>query len=77
MAKHHFDPLKEPELALLKAISEQVFLLPKEKRKLSTVIDAIEDSESGQILKKRLKENGLDLKFNVSYHIASNSYEAI
>jgi len=56
LAKHHFDPLKEPELTLLKAVSEKVFVIPQEERKLSAVIEAIDDSESGQILKKRLKE---------------------
>ena len=74
LAKHHFDPLKEPELALLKAISEQVFLLPKEKRKLSTVIDAIEDSESGQILKKRLKEY---ITGGIYYEIFESSEEIV
>ncbi len=34
LSKHHFDPLKEPELALLKVISDQIFTIPKEKRKL-------------------------------------------
>ncbi|MCP5362974.1 MAG: VirB4 family type IV secretion/conjugal transfer ATPase [Rickettsiaceae bacterium] len=74
LAKHHFDPLKEPELALLKAISEQVFSLPKEKRKLSTVIDAIEDSESGQILKKRLKEY---ITGGIYYEIFESSEEIV
>jgi type IV secretion system protein VirB4 len=74
LAKHHFDPLKEPELALLKAISEQVFTLPKEKRKLSTVIDAIEDSESGQILKKRLKEY---ITGGIYYEIFESSEEIV
>ena len=56
LAKHHFDPLREPELILLKNISEQVFAISKEERKLSSIIETIDDSENGLVLKKRLKE---------------------
>ena len=56
LSKHHFDPLMEPELNLLKNISVQVFTIPGKERKLSSIIEAIDDSESGQILKKRFKE---------------------
>lgn len=56
LSKHHFDPLKEAELALLKNISEKVFDTPIKERKLSSLIEKIDDSESGQVLKKRFKE---------------------
>ncbi len=56
LAKHYFDPLKEQELILLKTISNQLFDLPKENRKLSAIIQTLDDSESGLALKKRLKE---------------------
>lgn len=74
LSKHHFDPLKEPELALLKVISDQIFTIPKEKRKLSTVIESIEDSESGQIIKKRLQEY---IEGGLYYEIFESAEETI
>ncbi len=74
LSKHHFDPLKEPELALLKVISDQIFTIPKEKRKLSTVIESIEDSESGQIIKKCLQEY---IEGGLYYEIFESAEETI
>ncbi len=56
LSKHSFDPLMEPELTLLKDISEKVFAVPVKERKLSSIIEAIDDSKSGKILKKRFKD---------------------
>jgi type IV secretion system protein VirB4 len=56
LSKHHFDPLMESELNLLKNISVQVFSIPRKERKLSSIIETIDDSESGKTLKKRFKE---------------------
>ena len=56
LSKHHFDPLTESELNLLKNISVQVFSIPRKERKLSSIIETIDDSESGKTLKKRFKE---------------------
>ncbi len=56
IAKDYFDPLKEEELSALKALSEEVFNLPKDKRKLSSIIDSLDDSEVNKALQKRLKE---------------------
>jgi len=56
LAKHHFDPLTEPELELLKNVSLQIFSIPRKERKISLIIETIEDSETGKILKKRLIE---------------------
>ncbi len=56
LAKHHFDPLMESELELLKNVSLQIFSVPRKERKISLIIEAIENSETGKILKKRLIE---------------------
>jgi type IV secretion system protein VirB4 len=56
LAKHHFDPLTEPELELLKNVILQIFSIPRKERKISLIIEAIEDSEIGKFLKKRLVE---------------------
>ena len=62
IAKHHFDPLAQGELDLLKSFSEKVFDMPIDKRKLSQIIETLGDGVSDGILKKRLKDyvkNGL------------------
>jgi type IV secretion system protein VirB4 len=56
LAKHHFDPLKEDEIKALQSLSESVFDLPINERKLSSVIGALTDSASDMVLKKRLKD---------------------
>jgi len=56
LAKHHFDPLKEEELLEIKNLSDSVFALPMEQRKLSAVIETLDVSGSGLILKNRLKD---------------------
>jgi len=61
LAKHHFDPLTEPELELLKNVSLQIFSIPRKERKISLIIETIEDSERGKILKKRLIESLLGI----------------
>lgn len=62
IAKHHFDPLKEEELVVLLSLSDSVFSYEMDQRKLSNVIETLDDSQIGQNLKKRLKDyamNGL------------------
>lgn len=56
IAKHYFDPLKDTELDTLKALSEKVLSLPLENRKLSLIIESLDDSETNKILKTRLKD---------------------
>jgi len=56
IAKHHFDPLKESELGLLKMLSERVFAVDIEERRLSHIIDSIKESDKGgKSLKARLE----------------------
>ena len=57
-----------------KNISVQVFTIPGKERKLSSIIEAIDDSESGQILKKRFKEY---VKDGLYYELFESQEESI
>jgi type IV secretion system protein VirB4 len=54
IAKHYFDPLSENEIDILKTISESIFSLPMEERKLSIFAQALGDVAGAENLQKRL-----------------------
>lgn len=54
IAKHYFDPLSENELDILKTISESIFALPTQERKLSLFVQALGDVTGAENLQKRL-----------------------
>lgn len=56
ISKHYFSPLNDLELNELKALSEKVFSIPLENRKLSLIIESLDESEVNKLLKVRLKD---------------------
>ncbi len=55
IAKHYFDPLQKSELSLLQVLSESVFNIPIQERRLSKVIQTLKNSDKGEEeLRKRL-----------------------
>lgn len=56
ISQHYFNPLTNDELIVLKAMSETIFKLPREKRKLSIIIPILKASiKGGESLAKRLE----------------------
>ncbi|GAB4162716.1 MAG: VirB4 family type IV secretion/conjugal transfer ATPase [Rickettsiaceae bacterium] len=58
IARHYFDPLQETELNLLKSISDKVFNIPIEQRKLSSILASsiTEADKNSESLNRRIKD---------------------
>lgn len=54
ISKHYFEPLGESELDILKTISESIFSLPMQERKLSLFVQALGDVTGAESLQERL-----------------------